>query len=131
MNHLGTLDESRMAGLLASIEFLRALGIDRVEARIRRLRSLLEDGIRSIPGARVMTPEAESMKGGMVSFAIDGVESAALQSHLSRTANVRTRVIGEYDYGWMRLSTHVYNNPGEIERVLDLLATAAQDGLGG
>jgi cysteine desulfurase/selenocysteine lyase len=131
LNHLGTMDESRLAGLLASIEFLRAIGIGRVEARIRFLRGLLEDGLRSIPGVRVMTPETESMKGGMVSFAIDGLESAALQSHLSRTANVRTRVIGEYDYGWMRLSTHVYNSPGEIERVLDLLAAAARDGLGG
>ena len=55
--------------------------------------------------------------------------SIATERHLSRVANVRTRVIGEYDYGWMRLSTHVYNNPGEIERVLVLLADVARNGI--
>jgi isopenicillin-N epimerase len=130
LNHLGTFDESRLAGLFASIEFLRAVGMDRVEARVRYLRGALEEGLRSIPGVRVTTPVAEAMKGAMVSFALDGVESTALQAHLSRVANIRTRVIGEYEYGWMRFSTHVYNTPGELERVLDLVDVAARTGLG-
>ncbi len=129
LNHLGTMDESRLAGLLASLEFMHALGAERVEARVRYLRARLEDGLRAIPGVTVITPRDESMKGGMVSFAIDGVESAPLQGHLSRTANVRTRVIGEYDYGWMRLSTHIYNRPVEVDRVLELLAEVARNGL--
>ncbi|MGB1841851.1 MAG: hypothetical protein ACPHWZ_12150, partial [Longimicrobiales bacterium] len=62
-------------------------------------------------------------------FALDGVESSVLQRHLSRVANVRTRVIGEYDYGWMRLSTHVYNSPEQITRVLDLIDDAARNGI--
>ena len=50
-----------------------------------------------------------------------GVESADMRRHLSRAANVRTRVIGEYDYGWMRLSTHIYNSPDQIEpRMTDI-----------
>lgn len=32
-NHLGTFDESRLAGLLAAVEFMAALGMERVEAR--------------------------------------------------------------------------------------------------
>jgi selenocysteine lyase/cysteine desulfurase len=37
-NHLGTFDESKMAGLLAAVESQRALRSDRIEARIRFLR---------------------------------------------------------------------------------------------
>jgi len=129
LNHLGTFDESRLAGLLASVDFLSALGAERVEARGRYLRGLLETGLRAISGVRVVTPTDEAMKGGMVAFGIDGVESLDVQRHLSRVARVRTRVIGEYDYGWMRLSTHVYNSPGEVERVLDLLADVARNGV--
>lgn len=128
-NHLGTMDESRLAGLLASLEFMQALGPERVEARGRYLRGMLEEGLRSIPGVSVATPVGEELKGAMVSFGIDGVESADLQRHLSRAANVRTRVIGEYGYGWMRLSTHVYNLPADVERVLELLADVARDGI--
>jgi isopenicillin-N epimerase len=128
-NHLGTIDESRLAGLLAALEFMRVLGPGRVEARVRHLRETLEAGLRSIPGVSVVTPVDEELKGAMVAFAIDGVESADLQRHLSRVANVRTRVIGEYGYGWMRLSTHVYNVPADVERVLELLAAVARDGI--
>lgn len=130
-NHMGTMDESRLAGLLSASEFLLAIGMDRVEARVRHLRSRLEEGLRAMGGVHVVTPEAEALKGGMVSFHVDGVESPALQRHLSRVASVRTRVIGEYGYGWMRLSTHVYNLPEEIDVVLELIDEAARTGIQG
>lgn len=128
-NHMGTMDESRLAGLIAAIEFMQALDMTRVEARVRYLRRRVEDGLRAIPGVTIATPEAETMKGAMVSFEIAGVESVALQRHLSRTANVRTRVIGEYEYGWMRLSTHVYNTLQDVDRVLGLLDDVARSGI--
>lgn len=131
LNHMGTIDESRLAGLLASVEFLRAIGMPRIEARVRHLRGRLEEGVRALPGVFVASPDDEALSSGMVSFRLDGVESIALQRHLSRTANVRTRVIGEYDYGWMRLSTHLYNTPDEIDRVLDLLGDVAEGGIPG
>lgn len=130
-NHMGTIDESRLAGLLAASEFLRALGMGRVEGRVRYLRRRLEDGLRAIDGVEVATPADERLKGGMVAFTVDGVESAALQRHLSRIAAVRTRVIGEYGYGWMRLSTHVYNGPEQVDRVLELVEVVARNGLQG
>jgi isopenicillin-N epimerase len=128
-NHMGTMDESRPAGLLASVAFMSAIGMSRVEQRVRWLRQRLESGLRAIEGVSVVTPADESLKGAMVSFSVSGVESAQLQAHLSRTANVRTRVIGEYGYGWMRLSTHVYNTPDEIRHVLDLVEVVARSGL--
>jgi selenocysteine lyase/cysteine desulfurase len=103
--------------------------MERVEARVRALRGTLDSGLRAIPGVEVVTPTDEALAAGMVSFRMEGVESMALQRHLSEAANVRTRVIGEYDYGWMRLSTHVYNTPAELARVLELISDAARGGL--
>ncbi len=128
-NHMGTMDESRLAGLLAASEFFLALGMDRVEARVRYLQARLHDGLAAIPGVSTVTPTDNSIRAAMVSFRVEGVESSALQGHLSRTARIRTRVIGEYEYGWMRLSTHVYNGPDDIERVLELLSEVAGSGI--
>jgi len=128
-NHLGTFDESRMAGLLSAVRFMETLGMTRVEARIRHLRSRLDAGLRAMDGVKVMTPDHEELATGMVSFALEGVDSLQLQGHLARVAQVRTRVISEYDYGWMRLSTHVYNLPGEIDRVLELIQDVNRNGL--
>ena len=128
-NHLGTVDESRLARLLAASEFMSALGMERIEPRVRYLAGLLREGLASIPDLEVVTPHDDALRGGMVSFTLAGVESLDLQAHLSRTARIRTRVIGEYDYGWMRLSTHMYNTPWEIERILDLLLESARSGV--
>lgn len=129
LNHLGTVDESRLAGLLAAVEWAAAIGMPRVEARVRYLRDMLEQGLRSIPNVDVVGARLEEHKGGMVSFVMDGVESAALQRHLSRAANIRTRVIGEYGYGWMRLSTHVYNGPEQVAQVLEQIDEVARNGI--
>jgi selenocysteine lyase/cysteine desulfurase len=128
-NHLGTFDESRLAGLLAAAEFIQAIGIERVEARARALRARLQDGLASIPGVTVKTPAEEALRTAMVSFTMDGVDALDLQAWLAREARVRTRVVSEYGFGWMRLSTHVYNRPAEVDRVLELLRTAAGSGV--
>lgn len=95
-NHLGTFDESRMAGLLAAADFIQVLGMARVEARIRHLRGLLQTALEQRPDVRVVTPDQEELRAGMVSFSVDGIPALDLQSHLARIANVRTRVISEY-----------------------------------
>jgi len=127
-NHVGTVDGSRAAGLLAALAFYGTVGPDRIRDRVAELQGRLRAGLASIPGVSIVTPPGDRAA-GMTSFRVEGVDSLALQSHLARTARVRTRVIGEYDLGWMRLSTHYYNLPGEVDRVLDLLADAARNGV--
>lgn len=129
-NHVGTLDESRLAGLLAALEFYRSLGPEQVWTRVQELHGRLRSGLRSVPGVRLRSPDA-GRTAGMISFRMEGVGSSALQAHLGRVAKVRTRVIGEYELGWMRLSTHYYNRPREIDRVLELLADVARQGIPG
>ncbi len=129
LNHMGTFDESRLAGLLAAVEFQRALGADRIEARVRWLRQRLRASLEQIPGLELVTPADEALSSAMLSFHIEGVDSLALQAHLSRTAKVRTRVISEYDFGWMRLSTHIYNAPAELDRVAEMLDEVARRGI--
>ena len=128
-NHLGTFDESRLAGLLAAVEFHGVLGVDRIEDRVRHLRTLLQTGLEALPGVEIASPQGEELSSAMVSFKMEGVDSLALQRHLSRTAKIRTRVISEYDYGWMRLSTHIYNRPADLDRILELLDRVGREGL--
>lgn len=127
-NHVGTLDESRLAGLQAALEFYRTVGPLRIWERVQLLQDRLRDGLRALPGAQLRSPPPDTTA-GMLAFRLDGVDSLALQGWLAREARVRTRVIGEYGLGWMRLSTHYYNQPREVDRVLELLARAAREGI--
>jgi isopenicillin-N epimerase len=133
-NHLGTLDESRLAGLDAALGFQEAIGIDRIEARVRRLRRHLIDRLRDVRGVDIVSVDDDTRAGGMVSFRVAGIESLELQRRLSSietaegTRSVRTRVISEYDYGLMRLSPHIYNTMEELDIVTDLIDAITRTG---
>jgi isopenicillin-N epimerase len=120
LNHLGSFDESRMAGLLAAVRFQRTIGFDRVYSRIRELRGKLIAALQSNPRVQFKSPLSDSAAAGMVSFVVDGIAALDLQKKLGEQ-NVRTRVIGEYNYNWMRLSASVYNTEQQIERVAALI----------
>lgn len=119
-NHLGSLDESRLAGLAAALAFHDTIGAERVAARVRTLRRRIIDGLSDDARVRIVSPFDDEVGAGMVSFSVDGIDSPALQRRLA-TANVRTRVIGEYGYGWMRLSPHIHVSEEQIDAVLAML----------
>lgn len=118
-NHLGTLDESRYAGLLTALQFHNALGPDRVYARIAEMRTYLVRQLSGNPRVRLVSP-LDSRAAGMVSFQVDGIPALALQKRLGER-NIRTRVISEYDYGYMRLSPNVYTSIGDLDHVVELI----------
>jgi selenocysteine lyase/cysteine desulfurase len=122
-NHMGTMDESRLAGLDAALRLHETIGADAIEARIRELDSLLLAGLGEVSRVRVRSPQTPALGAGLISFTVDGVDSLELQRRLGE-ANVRTRVVSEYDYGWMRLSPHIYNTVEDVERVVALIAEA-------
>lgn len=125
-NHLGTLDESRLAGLMAALRFHETVGPERIHARARYLRTRLMAGLADVPGVHIASPADPALGVGMVSFHVDGVEGLELQRRLARRSEkVRTRVIGEFGLGWMRLSPHLYNAPEEIDRVIELIGEEA------
>lgn len=136
-DHLGTSDDSRLAGLAAAIAFHDAIGTERIAGRIRALRSRLRDGLAGIPGIRFTTPAADDLAAGMIAFQIEGMPSLELQARLADVeappgapltgrVRIRTRVIGEYGYDWMRLSPHVWNDMDEIDTAVACIAQAAR-----
>jgi isopenicillin-N epimerase len=120
LNHLGTIDESRLVGLLAAIRLHQALGPQRVYARIRELRRHLIDRLAQNPRVRLKSVADDRAFAGMVSFTVDGISALDLQNKLGER-NVRTRVIGEYNYGWMRLSASIYNTFEQLDRVAEMI----------
>ncbi|HUF50331.1 MAG TPA: aminotransferase class V-fold PLP-dependent enzyme [Longimicrobiales bacterium] len=121
-NHLGSFDESRLAGLLAALRLHETIGADRIEARVRQLDQLLLDRLAGLPRVRIMSPTAPALGIGLIAFMVDGIPSLELQRRLAEAANIRTRVVSEYGYNWMRLSPHIYNRVEELDRTVDVIA---------
>src|SRR5690606_37808136 len=92
--HVGTIDESRLAGLDVALRFHDTIGTDRIEARVRELDALLIDGLSNVAGIRIMSPRDPALGIGLISFTKDGIASLELQARLAQH-NVRVRVVSE------------------------------------
>jgi selenocysteine lyase/cysteine desulfurase len=96
-----------------------------VERRIRWLGDRLYDGLSRIPGVVLKSPTAAAIRTPLISFGVDGWTTDDLIKALWDRAMVRVRHVAEYDYHWVRLSTHVYTSPEEVDRVVALVGELA------
>jgi cysteine desulfurase/selenocysteine lyase len=66
---------AQAVGLHAAVDYLQALGMDRVEAHERWLTGLLLDRLAELPWVRVVGPTTTQSRGGAVSFVVDDVHA--------------------------------------------------------
>lgn len=117
----GTVNDSLYAGFQAAVDFHNLIGPERVERRIRWLGDRLYEGLSRIPGVRLKSPSDAAIRAPLISFTLDAWTADDLIKALWERATVRVRHVAEYDYHWVRLSTHIYNTPEEVDRVVQLV----------
>jgi cysteine desulfurase/selenocysteine lyase len=66
---------AQAVGLHAAVDYLSALGMDRVAAHEQHLTGLLLGGLAELPWLRVVGPTTVVDRGGAVSFVVDGVHA--------------------------------------------------------
>ena len=125
-DHVGTRNDSLLVGFQAAVGFHNAIGTARVERRCRGLATRLDAGLRAQPGVRVVSPAAPEVRSAMVSFQVDGVTGAEVVQRLWKMGPVRVRLVGENNLDYVRLSTHVYNTPDEVDRVVGMVGEIAR-----
>ena len=128
----GTPPIGPAVGLAAAIDFIEAIGWDRIEAHDRALTRYALGRLADIPGIRPVGTPQERI--GIVSFTVDGVHPHDAGSLLGeRGVCVRT---GHHcaqplmDHlglpGTVRASFGVHNDTGDIDRLADALVAARQ-----
>jgi isopenicillin-N epimerase len=120
-DHVGTRNDSVVAGFQAALDFNAAIGQANIEKRIRGLATTLDAKLRTVPRLKMVSPSRPEFRSALVSFTIEGKETPAVAKRLWELGPVRVRQVGEYGYNYMRLSTHIYNGPDQIDRVVELL----------
>jgi selenocysteine lyase/cysteine desulfurase len=118
----GTVSTPLRVGLGAAVGFVQRIGIARVWERDRFLSGRLYSGLREIPGVTILSPEWEEMRSAMITLAHREVPQPALLEQLS-ARGLRARGVTEGGLSALRISTHIYNSPAEVDRVLDAVRT--------
>ncbi len=111
-------------GLMAALQFIQAIGIDRIERWDLMLANRLRDGLAEIKQARLLSPSDRRLASAIATFGVAGVTGRALQDALW-DKKIRVRAQGQTVDRPVRLSAHFYVNPADIDRVLEVVAAAA------
>jgi cysteine desulfurase / selenocysteine lyase len=122
----GTQRIAQAIGLSAAVDYLRAVGMERIEAREAELGRMLVAGLTTIDGIRVLGP-TDARRVGLASFVVDGVHSHDVGQYLDELG-IAVRV-GHHcaqplhrRFGvaaTTRASCALYTTEDEIERFLD------------
>ncbi|HLN26966.1 MAG TPA: aminotransferase class V-fold PLP-dependent enzyme [Gemmataceae bacterium] len=108
--NVGTSNLSIMAGLKAALDFHRAVGPERIYARIHALAKRVRDHVAERPELRLLNASAEPFYAGLVSF-----ESSKgdLKRVAAECAASKIRFSGGAQR--MRISTHIFTQPAELQ----------------
>jgi selenocysteine lyase/cysteine desulfurase len=108
-------------GLMAALQFIQAIGIERIERWDLMLAHRLRDGLAQIKQARLLSPADRRLASAIATFAVSGVTGRTLQDALWEK-KIRVRAQGQTVDRPVRLSAHLYVSPADIDRVLEVVA---------
>jgi cysteine desulfurase/selenocysteine lyase len=119
-------------GLGAAIDYLSAIGMERVRAHERELTARALDGLRAIEGVRVVGPPGVEDRGGVISFSVEGMHPHDVADLLNRDnvcvraghhcAQVLMRKLGVA--ATARASFGPYNVTEDVDALLDSVTRA-------
>jgi selenocysteine lyase/cysteine desulfurase len=110
---VGTLGNAAVAALRPGLDYLDALGIERIQAHRRPLMARLHEGLAARGFQPLTDPESDSP---IASFALEG----AADRHAARVAAAGVNV--QFYPHRLRVSPSVHNDLDDIERLLAALA---------
>jgi cysteine desulfurase/selenocysteine lyase len=121
----GTPPIAEAIGLAAAVDYLQAIGLERIEAHEHDLCQRADVGLRVIEGVRIIGPPPDH-KAGIVSFHIDGVHAHDISQQLDHygiavRAGHHCTMPLHHALGLTsttRASFYLYNTSDEVERLI-------------
>ncbi len=108
---VGTVYPPTLAGMLASLQWLEALGHTAIYDRVQAITAHCRETMAAIPGVTVYTPPNQA---GLTSFNIEGVDPVQAAARLGEMG-VLIRSVSNPNL--LRVSTSFYNDESDVEKL--------------
>ena len=117
----GTQANGLYAGVNASIDFIETIGLTNIHNRIKSLgkytqNRLLEFGDK----IELLTPTEDISRCAVNGFKIKDVDYKKFYDTCVEN-KIRIRMVPENGINCLRVSTHIYNNTAEVDKLMDLI----------
>ena len=125
----GTPNALGLAGLLAGLEFVMKVGIEKIRQHEKRLTTRLLQGLREIDGVKLYGPGTAEKQLATVSFNIQGMAPSEVGLRLDEDFGILCRVglhcapaahrtLGTFPEGTVRFGLSYLNRAEEVEKAL-------------
>lgn len=114
----GQRDVPSALGMVAALDLQLAIGKKNVEARVRSLSSRLRTGLKDVPGVKMWTSESPTLSAGLTLFTVRDIPMANVQKAIWSHDRIWIRTMGTGNLNACRAATHIYNMPGEVDRLI-------------
>ena len=131
----GLQDYAGIIGLGEAIKYLNKIGFSEIEKREHRLNAYISQELLKIPNLKIIGPQDSHLRGGIISFYIEGVDHHQIALILSQSANIMVRSGQHCVHSWfndrkikgsVRVSLYFYNTLEEAEMFVKSLKKVLQ-----
>ena len=121
----GQRDDPRLVALDSAIDFIHLIGMRTIEARTRRLATLMKEELARIPGVRVKTNMEPELSGGVIKALIGSGSQKTIYDGLWDRYRVATSLTPSGDSAGIRFSPHIYNTIEEVMKIAEAVRGVA------
>ncbi len=115
----GTRNASIVKGMEASIDFIQAIGIEKIKKRGMELSNYLREALNEINSIEILSPSAEEYASPILTFRFKGSPNAEIVSLLRSNNNLVIRHIYEGGLDAIRISNAIYNSEKDLDRLIN------------
>lgn len=114
-------------GTGTAIQVQSEIGQERIEQRVREISTYLRAGLRTVPTLSFFTPENPQINASLTTIALQHVTPETVVTILAEREKIYTRTIYDGGISAVRVSTHFYNTPQEIDHLVSALTAIANN----
>jgi cysteine desulfurase/selenocysteine lyase len=133
----GLQNYSGELGLAAAADYLKSVGLSKIEKHENELTKMIHDGLSQIDGATVVGLQDPEQRGGITSFNINGVMYHDVAMIMNRNYNIMVRSGQHCVHSWftansiegsVRASFYLYNTRDEAHTFIEAAEAVAKLG---
>ncbi|HEY1032630.1 MAG TPA: aminotransferase class V-fold PLP-dependent enzyme [Flavipsychrobacter sp.] len=118
----GTQAASLFKGVDAAVDFIETIGIDNIHKRVKALGNYTYNELMAFGDkVEVITPAEPESRCAVIGFRVKGVDSNKFYTYCLENS-VRIRYVAENGLRSLRVSTHIYNNKQEVDKLMELIS---------
>ena len=117
----GVANIAGLHGLGAAIDYIQAIGIERIEQHNLALCRELRDGLAGLPQIAFAAPSEGPLASQLLTFSVPGVDVKKLRGTLASRYRIHVRAVDQAGYTGLRASPHLFNSSDDIQALIRAL----------